>query len=97
MEYDEERDRTICGEVFNMSISESRTLEISRTPLTLTDTRMEVGVYHHGLVTALSRSPKGNNIVWVVFNHLAKSAHFISFRVGQLTEFLVDKYMWEIV
>jgi len=48
-------------------------------------------------VTALSRSPKGNNAVWVVVDRLTKSAHFIPFRVGQSTELLADKYMREIV
>jgi len=33
-------------------------------------------------ITALPRSPKGNNAVWVVVDHLTKSAHFIPFKVG---------------
>ena len=48
-------------------------------------------------VTTLPRSPKGNNAVWVVVDHLTKSAYFIPFRVGQSTELLADKYMREIV
>ena len=48
-------------------------------------------------VTALPRSPKGNNAIWVVVDRLTKSAHFIPFRVGQSTELLADKYMREIV
>ena len=48
-------------------------------------------------VTTLPRSPKGNNVVWVVVDRLTKSAHFIPFRVGQSTELLADKYMREIV
>jgi len=48
-------------------------------------------------VTALPRSPKGNNAIWVVFDCLTKSAHFIPFRVRQSTELLADKYMREIV
>jgi len=48
-------------------------------------------------VTALPRSPKGNNAVWVIIDRLTKSAHFIPFRVGQTTEVLADKYMKEIV
>ena len=48
-------------------------------------------------VTVLPRSPKGNNAVWVVVDHLTKSAHFIPFRVGQSTELLADKYLREIV
>ena len=48
-------------------------------------------------VTALPRSPKVNNAVWVVVDHLTKSAHFMPFRVGQSTELLADKYMREIV
>ena len=48
-------------------------------------------------VTALPRSPKGNNAVWLVVNRLIKSAHFIPFKVGQSTELLADTYMREIV
>ena len=33
-------------------------------------------------VTALPRSQKGNNTVWVIVNRLTKSAHFIPFRLG---------------
>ena len=77
MECDEERDRTICGEVSSVSASEEH--------ITM------------DFVTALPRSPKGNNAVWVVVDRLTKSAHFIPFRVGQSTEFLADKYIREIV
>jgi len=48
-------------------------------------------------VTALPRSPKGNNTVWVIVVCLTKSVHFIPFRVGQSTELLADKYMRKIV
>ena len=48
-------------------------------------------------VTALPRSPKGNNAAWVIVDRLTKAAHFLPFRVGQSTEVLVDKYMKEIV
>jgi len=36
-------------------------------------------------VTALPRSPKGNNAVWVIIDRLTKSAHIIPFRIGQST------------
>jgi len=48
-------------------------------------------------VTALPRSLKGNNAVWVIVDRLTKSAHFLPFRVGQSTELLAEKYMKEIV
>jgi len=48
-------------------------------------------------VTALSRSSKGNNAVWVIIDRLTKAAHFLPFRVGQLAEVLADKYIKEIV
>ena len=48
-------------------------------------------------VTALPRSSKGNNAVWVIIDRLTKSAHFIPFRVGQTTEVLAEKYMKEVV
>jgi len=48
VEYDEKRNYTICGEVFGVSASEGRALEISRTYFSIVDTRMKVGQYHHG-------------------------------------------------
>ena len=48
-------------------------------------------------VTALPRSSKGNNVVWVVVDRLTKSAHFIPFRVGQSTEVLAGRYLREVV
>ena len=48
-------------------------------------------------VTALPRSQKGNNAVWVIVDNLTKSAHFIPFRLGQSTELLAEKYIQEVV
>ena len=48
-------------------------------------------------VTALPRSQKGNNAVWVIVDSLMKSAHFIPFRLRQSTELLAEKYMQEVV
>ena len=48
-------------------------------------------------VIALPRSPKGNNIVWVIIDRLTKLAHFLPFRIGQSAEVLADKYIKEIV
>ena len=47
-------------------------------------------------VIALPRGQKGNNAVWVIVDHLTKSAHFIPFRLGQSSE-LAEKYMQEVV
>jgi len=46
-------------------------------------------------VTALTRSPMGNNAVFI--DHLTKSAHFVPFRVRQSTEVLADKYIKKVV
>jgi len=48
-------------------------------------------------VTALPRSPKGNNAIWVIVDRLTKSTHFIPFRLGQSTELLAEKYLQEVV
>jgi len=48
-------------------------------------------------ITAIPQNLKGNNAVWVVVDHLTKSAHFIPFRMGQSTKLLADKYMKEII
>ena len=48
-------------------------------------------------VTALPRTSKGHNVVWVIVDRLTKSPHFIPFRVGQSIEALAEHYMQEIV
>jgi len=48
-------------------------------------------------VTALPRSSKGHNAIWVIVDRLIKCAHFIPFRVGQSTETLAERYMQEII
>jgi len=48
-------------------------------------------------VTALPRSLKGNNAVWVIVDRLTKSEHFIPFILGQSTELLAEKYIQEVV
>ena len=44
-------------------------------------------------VTALPRSQKGNNTVWVIVDRLTKLAYFIPFRLRQSTELLAEKYI----
>ena len=48
-------------------------------------------------VTALPRSPKGHNVIWMIVDRLTKSVNFKPFRVGQSTETLAECYMQEIV
>ena len=48
-------------------------------------------------VTALSRSQRKNNAVWVIVDCLMKSTYFIPFKLGQSTELLVEKYIQEVV
>ena len=56
-----------------------------------------MGAHYYGLISTLPRSQKENNAVWVIVDHLTKSAHFIPFRLGQSTELLAEKYMQEVV
>ena len=48
-------------------------------------------------VVVLPHSQKGNNLMWVVVDHLTKSMQFISFRMEQFTKLLAEKYLQEIV
>jgi len=48
-------------------------------------------------ITALHRSQKGNNAIWVIVDHLTKSAHFFPFKLGQSTKLLAEKYMQKVV
>ena len=84
MECDEEKDRTICGKMSGMPASESRTAEISRTPSTITDTRIEVGACHNEFRHCATPQSKGNNAVWVVIDRITKLAYFIPFERDNL-------------
>jgi len=44
-------------------------------------------------VTALPRSQKDNNAVWVIVDRLTKLAYFIPFRLRQSMELLAEKYI----
>lgn len=46
---------------------------------------------------ALPRSPRGNNAIWVIVDRLTKVIYFIPSRVGQSTEPLAKKYMYEVM
>ena len=48
-------------------------------------------------VSALLRTPAGNEVVWVIVDRLTKSAHFIPLRVGCTKEKLALLYVKEIV
>ena len=48
-------------------------------------------------VTGLPRTLKGYNAVWVIFDRLTKSAHFLPIRWGIFLEKLAELYMNEIV
>ena len=48
-------------------------------------------------VTGLSRTPKGNDAVWVIVDRLTKFAHFLPIRWGCTLEKLAEKYIAEIV
>ena len=48
-------------------------------------------------VSALPRTPAGNEVVWVIVDRLTKSAHFIPLRVGCTMEKLARLYVREIV
>lgn len=46
----------------------------------------------------LSCSSKGNNVIWIIVDHLNKIVYFSCyFMWGQSTEILVEKYMHEVV
>jgi len=96
MECNEESDRTICDKVSGISASKGRTSEISQTSLTIANTKIKVGEYHHGLRYNTYPQSKGEHAIWVVIDCLMKLAHFIPFRVRQSTELLADKYIREV-
>ena len=50
-----------------------------------------------GFVIGLPKTPKKNDVVWVVMDRLTKSAHFLPIRWGCTLEQLAKKYVDEIV
>ena len=96
VECHEEGDSPVCGKMLGLSANKA---EHQRTAGLLQPLPIPEWKWEHitmDFVTALPRSPKGNNAVWVIVDRLTKAAHFL-FRVGQSTEVLADKYMKEIV
>ena len=48
-------------------------------------------------VSALPITQSGNEVIWVIVDHLTKSAHFIPLRIGYTMEKLAKLYIREIV
>ena len=48
-------------------------------------------------VTGLPKTPKSNNVVWVIVDRLTKSAHFLPIQVGFFLERLASLYIEQIV
>ena len=48
-------------------------------------------------VSTLPRTPAGNKVVWVIFDRLTKSIHFIPLRVEYSLEKMAQIYIKEIV
>ncbi|XP_052206831.1 uncharacterized protein LOC127811164 [Diospyros lotus] len=48
-------------------------------------------------VTGLLRSPKGNDVIWVIVDRLSKSAHFLAMKVSQPISKLAQQYLNEII
>ena len=87
----------VCFEVFDLSISESRTPETSRFATTIANCGMKMGAYHGGLVIGLPRSLRGHDTIWVVVDHLTKFTHFLLIRLSNSVEDLGVIYVRKIV
>ncbi|CAM8969390.1 unnamed protein product [Rhodiola kirilowii] len=48
-------------------------------------------------VTALPKTQKGNNAIWIIVDRLTKSAHFLPFKVGTSLDSLAELYVAKIV
>jgi hypothetical protein len=48
-------------------------------------------------ITGLSTTPKGNDSIWVIVDHLTKSAHFLSVKIAFRPPQYAEKYITEIV
>ena len=58
VECNEERNRTIRVKMFSVSAGEGRTPDISQTSSTITNSRVEVGAYHHRFCHSINPRPK---------------------------------------
>ena len=48
-------------------------------------------------VTGLPKTPKGNDVIWVIIDCLTKSAHFLPIRWGCTLDHLANRYINKIV
>lgn len=48
-------------------------------------------------VVGLSRTQRGNDVVWVVVDWLTKSTHFVPMRMSDSVDYLADLYVRDIV
>ncbi len=58
---------------------------------------MEVGNDHNGFVTGLSHTTQGYDSIWVIVDHLNKSAHFLPMKTTCSVAQYAQLYVREIV
>nr|GEZ14479.1 putative reverse transcriptase domain, ribonuclease H-like domain, aspartic peptidase domain protein [Tanacetum cinerariifolium] len=61
------------------------------------DFGIEMGENHHGFITKLPKTTNGYDTIWVIVDHLTKSAHFLPMRENDPMEKLMRLYMKEAV
>ena len=95
MEQYEEGHCKVCRAMYNLPKSEGRASKASEDTQAIAYTEVEVGRDRYGFYFGLPKAPTEEDSIWVVVNHITKSAHFIPMKVKDTMDKLAN-YMFRI-
>jgi hypothetical protein len=97
VEWDEEGHFSVCGQMLDMSESESGTQTSRRITVAFTCTPIEMGGHHYGFCHWSTKDNGTKEYHLGIVDKLTKSAHFITISEKDPFEKLSKIYMEEIV
>ena len=83
--------------MFDMFKSKGGISETVRITHTTRTSNVEMGMYYYGLCHQVTRTSTGYDTIWVIVDHLTKSAHFLPIKETDEMNTLAQIYIKEIV
>ena len=87
----------VCRAMFDLPEGQGRAPTPSWEVATLRGSTMEVGADQDGFHYIIAIHYKGFDSIWVIVDHLTKSAHFLAISEGSSAEKLAEIYVREMV
>jgi len=96
-ERNEEGSCTVCGTLSYLPVDQSRTSETNRDAQTINHSEWKWDHIAMDFIRSLLKTVTGLDAVWVMVDHLTKSAHFLPIKTTYDMSHLAKEYVTEIV